>query len=178
MSYIELSPPKTTNAECMMLRRRVAELEEQLANRDLLLKQRNEALHFSRLQEAVIRAQEATLAELSTPLLAISDKVLVMPLIGIIDTRRAQQVIETLLSGVTERRAAYVILDITGVSVVDSHVANALMSAAQAVRLLGARVILTGIRPEVAQTLVGLGVDLSSIMTKASLQSGIAATLR
>jgi rsbT co-antagonist protein RsbR len=178
MSYLEVSPTISANLECSMLRRRVAELEEQLANRDMLLTQRNEALHFSRLQEAVIRAQEATLAELSTPLLAISDRVLVMPLIGVIDPRRAQQVIENLLAGVTQRRASAVILDITGVSVVDTQVANALMSAAQAVRLLGARVIITGIRPEVAQTLVGLGVDLSGITTKASLQNGIAEALR
>lgn len=178
MTYLELAPPRTTSAECAALRRRVADLEKELASRDAIITERNEALHHTLLQEAVIRAQEAALAELSTPLLVISDRVLVMPLVGMIDTRRAEQVIETLLAGVAQRRASAVILDITGVSVVDTQVANALMRAAQAVRLLGARVVITGIRPEVAQTLVGLGVDLRSITTRSSLQSGIAETLR
>jgi rsbT co-antagonist protein RsbR len=133
-----------------------------------------EALRQAILQEEVIRAQAATLAELSTPLIPISDDVMVMPLIGSVDSRRAQQVLESLLSGVAERRARVAILDITGVTVVDTQVANGIVRAAQAVKLLGAQVILTGIRPEVAQTLVGLGVDLSGIVTRGSLQSGIA----
>jgi rsbT co-antagonist protein RsbR len=137
-----------------------------------------DAMQYSKLQEEVIRAQELILNELSTPLLTISDKVLVMPLIGAIDSGRAKLVIETLLNGVSQRRASAVILDITGVSVVDTQVANALLQAAQSLRLLGARVILTGIRPEVAQTLVGLGVDMSKIITRSSLQSGIAFALQ
>lgn len=128
----------------------------------------------SRLQEEIIEAQAAALAELSTPLIPISDRVMVMPLIGSVDSRRAQQVIDTLLSGIAANHAASVILDITGVPVVDTQVANALLRAAQAVRLLGAQVVLTGIRPEVAQTLVSLGTDLSGITTRSSLQSGIA----
>ena len=94
-----------------------------------------------------------------------------------IDSNRAQQVIETLLAGVAASRAATAILDLTGVQVVDTQVANALLRAAQAVKLLGARVVLTGIRPEIAQTLVGLGLDLSGITTRATLQSGIAFAL-
>jgi rsbT co-antagonist protein RsbR len=113
------------------------------------------------------------LRELSTPLIPISDAVVVMPLIGAIDSRRAQQVMETLLQGLAQRQAETAILDITGVPVVDTQVANALIAAAQAVKLLGATVVLTGIRPEVAQTLVGLGIDLRGIITRASLQSGI-----
>jgi PAS domain S-box-containing protein len=128
----------------------------------------------ARLQEDMIRMQELALRELSTPLLAVSDQTVVMPLIGAIDSRRAQQVIETLLEGITTYGATIAILDITGVSVVDTQVANALLRAAQAVRLLGARVVLTGIRPEIAQTLVGLGADLSEVVTRSSLQSGIA----
>lgn len=126
------------------------------------------------LQEEMIRMQELALRELSTPLLAVSDHVVVMPLVGAIDSRRAQQVIETLLEGITTYAADIAILDITGVTVVDTQVANALLRAAQAVRLLGARVVLTGIRPEIAQTLVGLGADLSEVITRSSLQSGIA----
>ena len=102
----------------------------------------------------------------------------VMPLVGTVDTRRAERVLETLLAGISERGATVAILDITGVGIVDTQVANALVHAAQAVKLLGAQVILTGIRPEVAQTLVGMGADLRSITTHGTLQSGIAATLR
>ncbi|MEO7910380.1 MAG: PAS domain-containing protein [Roseiflexaceae bacterium] len=128
-------------------------------------------------QEAIIHQQANALMELSTPLIPISDHALLLPLVGALDSRRAQQVMETLLQGITEHSADSVILDITGVPLVDTHVAGMLLRAAQAVRLLGARVMLTGIRPEVAQAIVGLGVDLSSIETRASLQDGIAATL-
>lgn len=127
-----------------------------------------------RLQEDVIRMQAAALAELSTPLIPINDRVVVMPLIGAVDSRRVQQVIDTLLDGVSRTRVTTAILDITGVPVVDTQVANGLVRAAQAVRLLGARVVLTGIRPEVAQTLVGLGADLNGVVTRSTLQSGIA----
>lgn len=126
------------------------------------------------LQEQVIQAQAAALRELSTPLIPLADGVVAMPLIGSIDSARAQQVIEGLLIGVAENHASVTILDITGVPVVDTQVANALLQAAQAVKLLGAKVVLTGIRPEVAQTLVGLGVDMSGITTRSTLQSGIA----
>ena len=124
-------------------------------------------------QMEVIRMQEALLRELSTPLIPISDSVLIMPLIGSMDSRRTQQVLESLLSGITETKAEVAILDITGVPLVDTQVANALLRAAQAVKLLGAQIILTGIRPEVAQTLVGLGADLGTIVTRSTLQSGI-----
>jgi rsbT co-antagonist protein RsbR len=140
-------------------------------------KQAEEALRQSVVQEEIIRAQSALLAELSTPLIPLNDHVMVMPLIGTLDSRRVQQVLESLLSGVAGSGADIAILDITGVSMVDTQVANALIRAAQAVKLLGARVMLTGIRPEVAQTLVGLGVDLSGIATHSSLQSGIAAVM-
>jgi rsbT co-antagonist protein RsbR len=129
------------------------------------------------LQQQVIEAQKAALRELSTPLMPLANGVLAMPLIGTIDSQRAQQVIETLLEGVAEHSANVAILDITGVQVIDTQVANALISAARAVRLLGAQVILTGIQPRIAQTLVHLGIDLSDIVTRSSLQSGIAYAL-
>jgi PAS domain S-box-containing protein len=131
-----------------------------------------------RLQAELIGAQQAALQELSTPLIPISDRVLVMPLIGRIDTRRASQVLEILLQGIQTQGADLAIIDITGVNVVDTQVAHALIQAARAVKLLGAQVVLTGLRPEVAQTLVGLGVDLSGIVTRGTLQSGIAYALR
>jgi rsbT co-antagonist protein RsbR len=126
---------------------------------------------------ALLAAQEAALRELSTPLIPISNEVVIMPLIGTMDSRRAQQVLETLLEGIAGSGASVAILDITGVALVDTQVANALMRAAQAVKLLGAQVVLTGIRPEVAQTLVGLGVNLGGIVTCGTLQSGIAYAL-
>ncbi len=130
------------------------------------------------LQQQVIDAQRDALRELSTPLIPITDKVVIMPLIGTIDSGRAQQVMETLLEGVAQHSAELVILDITGVAMVDTQVAQSFIQAAQAVQLLGARVMLTGIQPHIAQTLVSLGVDLSSILTRGSLQSGIAAALQ
>jgi PAS domain S-box-containing protein len=128
----------------------------------------------ARLQEEIIRAQAAMLAELSTPLIPISDQVMVMPLIGAVDSQRAQLVMNTLLHGIERSRARVAILDITGVPVVDTQVAAGLIRAAQAVKLLGAQLVLTGIRPEVAQTLVDLGANLSGIITHSTLQSSIA----
>jgi PAS domain S-box-containing protein len=125
------------------------------------------------MQEQIIQAQRDALRELSAPLLPISDTVVVLPLVGTIDSRRAQQVMETLLEGVADHNAELAIVDITGVQVVDTQVANALIQAAQAVKLLGAQVVLTGIGPTMAQTLVHLGADLSSIVTRGTLQSGI-----
>lgn len=130
------------------------------------------------LQEQVIAMQAASLAELSTPLIPIDESTLVMPLIGNVDERRVQRILDALLGGVAQSKAASVILDITGVPIVDTQVADAFLRAAQAVNLLGAQVILTGIRPEVAQTLVGLGIDLSSLVTRGTLQDGIAYALR
>jgi PAS domain S-box-containing protein len=132
----------------------------------------------ARLQEEVIEAQATALRELSTPLIPLSDHVVAMPLIGHIDTGRAQQVMDSLLEGVAQHHARTVILDITGVPVVDTQVALALMQAAQAVQLLGAQVILTGIRPDVAQSLVGLDIRFDQIITLGSLQAGIAYATR
>jgi rsbT co-antagonist protein RsbR len=128
-------------------------------------------------QERVIAAQQETLRELSTPLIPIAEGVVAMPLIGSIDSNRARQMLDTLLGGVSSLRAEIAILDITGVPVVDSQVADTILQAAQAVQLLGARVVLTGIRPEVAQTLVNLGASLNNIVTRSDLQSGIAYAL-
>lgn len=147
------------------------------ATQDITVRRQEEVQRES-LQQQLIEAQQAALRELSTPLIPVSDDVLVMPLIGSIDSQRAQQVLEALLQGVADSRASAVILDITGVQVVDTQVANAILRAAQSVKLLGAQVIITGIRPEVAQTLVTLGADLSGIVTRSTLQSGIAHALR
>jgi len=137
-------------------------------------KQAEEAIQRSSLQDALIAAQAAALAELSTPCIPVSDAVLVMPLIGTVDDRRMQQLMETLLHELSTRQAHVAIIDITGVAMVDTHVAQGLIRASQAAQLLGAQVVLTGIRPEVAQTLVGLGADLGGIVTRSTLQDGIA----
>lgn len=128
------------------------------------------------LREAVIRAQAQALEQLSTPLIPISEAILVMPLIGAVDARRAARVLEALLDGISKARARFAIIDITGVPSVDGATAEALLRAARGVRLLGAEVVLTGIRPEVAQTLVTLGQDLTreGIVTRGNLEGGIA----
>lgn len=125
------------------------------------------------LQAQVIASQQALLDELSSPLIPLADGVLAMPLIGSIDAARAQQIVETLLAGVAAQRARTVILDITGVRAIDTQVAEALLRAARAVGLLGAEAVLTGASPAVAQTLVGLGVDMGRLVTLASLRHGI-----
>lgn len=136
-------------------------------------KQAEEAVRQSIQQEEIIRAQKLSLDELSTPMIPISDSIMVMPLIGSMDSLRAQQVMDNILQGISDSRSQYLIIDITGVTIIDTQVANTFIRAAQAAKLLGAQVLLTGIRPEVAQTLVGLGVDLGSIITCSSLQRGI-----
>ncbi len=118
------------------------------------------------------------LRQISTPLVPVIEGILVMPIIGEVDTPRANQILEALLGGITRTGADTIILDITGVPVVDTAVANALIQSARAGRLLGAEVLLVGITPEVAQALVGLGADLSELVTRGDLQSGIAYALR
>lgn len=130
------------------------------------------------LQEEIIRVQNARLAELSTPLIPITNRIMVMPLIGMMDAQRAQQVLNTALHGVESSGAEVVIIDITGVRTVDSDVATTLINTAVALRLLGAQVVITGIRPDVAQTLTALQIDFSAMVTRGTLQSGIAYALQ
>jgi PAS domain S-box-containing protein len=128
-------------------------------------------------QAQIIEVQRTALRELSTPMMPLADNLIAMPLVGSIDSSRAQQVMEALLQGVADYQADVVILDITGVPVIDTQVADGLLRTARAVRLLGARVIITGISPSMAQTLVRLGADLSGIVTLRTLQRGIAYAL-
>jgi len=139
---------------------------------DITARKQAEALEARRQQE-IIRAQALAIEELSTPLIPITDDILVMPLIGMMDSVRAKQIMHNLLEGLAASRGRVAIIDITGVPVVDTAVANALLQAAHAARLLGAEVVLTGIRPEVAQTLVHIDAKLGSITTRGTLQSGI-----
>ncbi|NUQ77467.1 MAG: PAS domain-containing protein [Polyangiaceae bacterium] len=140
-------------------------------------KQAEDALRESIRQEEAIRAQAAALAELSTPIIPITNEIVVVPLIGLFDDRRLDQAMSALLSGITTRGARTAIIDITGVSTVDSRVAEGLLRAARAGQLLGAEIVLTGIQPGAAQTLVALGIDLGRIVTRGTLQDGIAFAL-
>ena len=131
-----------------------------------------------KLESEVILAQAEALAELSTPLLPISEDVLVLPLIGVVDTRRIEHLIEVLLKGVSAARAKVAILDLTGVSGLDIEAADGLLRAARSVRLLGAEVVITGLRPEVARTLVALRAEFGGMTTCHTLESGIAHAAR
>ncbi len=121
---------------------------------------------------------EHAMSELAAPIVPIYNGLLVMPLVGSIDSRRATVIMETLLDSVNHSTAEVVILDITGVPVVDTGVANYLIQATRAVRLLGADIVLAGIGPTIAQTIVELGVDLSSIVTRADLSAALDYALR
>jgi rsbT co-antagonist protein RsbR len=125
-------------------------------------------------REITIREQQKAIRELSTPVLQVRGELLILPLVGVIDTQRARQVTEKLLTFIRDRRAKVVVIDITGVSTVDSQVANHLLQTVDASRLMGATVIVTGLSPEVAQTLVTIGVDLSKLNTVGDLQGGLA----
>ena len=129
------------------------------------------------MQTALLQVQEQTLRELSAPLIPLDQFTMVVPLIGALDEGRMQSIAEALLQGIAAHQVRVLIIDITGVPVITEVVGNALLRAAGAVRLLGAQIVLTGIRPEVAQTLVALEMDFSSLVTRASLQSGLAYAL-
>jgi len=125
------------------------------------------------LQEEIIAGQQRLIRAISTPVIPISDAILVLPLVGTIDSARAQHILDVMLQAITDHQAEVLIMDITGVPVVDTGVAHHLLQATQAARMLGASVILVGITPEVAQTLVQLGVDFSSITTQSTLRAGL-----
>jgi rsbT co-antagonist protein RsbR len=124
-------------------------------------------------RERVIRLQQEALRELSTPVLQIRDRLLILPIIGVIDTQRARQVTESLLHAIRTHRAKVAVIDITGVPVVDSKVANHLMQTVMAARLMGTLAIVTGLSADVAQALVTLGVDLGNVRTAGDLQGGL-----
>ncbi|MEH7074343.1 STAS domain-containing protein [Neobacillus drentensis] len=127
--------------------------------------------------QRTVSLQKIALQELSAPLLPIFENITIMPLVGTIDTERARLIMENLLQGVVKHHAQVVLIDITGVPVVDTMVAHHIIQASEAVRLVGAKCIIVGIRPEIAQTIVNLGINLTKVMTKNSLQKGIEAAL-
>jgi rsbT co-antagonist protein RsbR len=131
------------------------------------------AVGFVQERERIIREQQEAIRELSTPVLQVRERLLILPIIGVIDPQRARQLTEQLLRGIRTNRAKVVVLDITGVPYIDSPVANHLVQTVEAARLLGATVIVTGLSPEIAQTLVNIGVDLGKMNTVGDLQGGI-----
>jgi rsbT co-antagonist protein RsbR len=138
----------------------------------------SEVVHqYASSWERTVSLQKIALQELSAPLIPVFDNITVMPLVGTIDTERAKCIMENLLQGVVKHRAEVVLIDITGVPVVDTMVAHHIIQASEAVRLVGAKCLLVGIKPEIAQTIVNLGIDLSQIITKNSLQKGIETAL-
>jgi rsbT co-antagonist protein RsbR len=124
-------------------------------------------------RERVIRQQQEAIRELSTPVLQLRERLLLLPIIGVIDTYRARLITESLLDAIRENRARAVVMDITGVATIDSRVANHIMQTVAAARLMGARVIVTGITAAVAQSLVALGIELGGLATVSDLQGGI-----
>jgi rsbT co-antagonist protein RsbR len=129
--------------------------------------------NFIRSREEIIRQQRADMLELSTPVIKVWDKILTLPIIGTLDSRRAQMMTEALLQRIVETGSTVAILDITGVRTMDTLVANHLIKTVTAARLMGARCILTGVSPAIAQTMVQLGIDLSQITTRAQMSDGI-----
>ena len=124
-------------------------------------------------KENVIREQQGALRELSTPVLEVREGRLILPIVGLLDSQRAAQLTDQLLQGIRDYRSKAVIIDITGVPVVDSEVANHLLQTVDACRLVGASVVVTGLSPEIAQTLVGLGMDLGRLRTSGDLRGGM-----
>lgn len=124
-------------------------------------------------RERIIRQQQEAIRELSTPVLQIRDRLLLLPIIGIIDTHRARLITESLLHAIRANRAKVVVIDVTGVMTIDSRVANHLLQTVSAARLMGALVIVTGLSSEVAQSLVALGIQLSTLNTVGDLQGGL-----
>jgi rsbT co-antagonist protein RsbR len=131
------------------------------------------AVSFVQERERIIRQQADAIRELSTPVLQVRERLLILPIIGVLDDQRADQLTEQLLGGIRRHRAKVVVIDITGVPEITAEVANHLVQAVDASRLMGAGVIITGLSPEIAQTLVRIGVDLTKMNTVGDLQGGI-----
>ncbi len=131
------------------------------------------AVSFVEERERIIRQQQDSIRELSTPVLPVRERLLILPIIGVLDTERARQLTEQLLTGIRTHRAKVVVIDVTGAPDVDEAVANHLVRTVDASRLMGASVIITGLSPKIAETLVTIGVDLSKMNTIGDLQGGL-----
>jgi len=162
-TYATLACPIERDGEVVAASFFTIDVTEQKTTEDELQKAKDE----------LIAQQSRAIQELSTPVIEVAEDILVLPLIGAIDTARAQRIVESLLETIVDKQASVVIMDITGVPVIDTAVANHLITTVSAVAILGTRMILTGVSPHNAQTLVKLGVDLGAITTKSSLRAGL-----
>ena len=133
---------------------------------------------YAQARESVITEQSAALLELSTPVVKLWDGIVSLPLVGTLDSARTQVVMETLLQALVNTGSEHAIIDITGVSAVDTQVAQHLLKTVMAARLLGAECIISGIRPQIAQTMVALGIEFGDVSTKASLEDALLLALR
>ena len=151
------------------LLRRILDAYEPAANRIAA----TVGVSFVEERERVIREQQEAIRELSTPVLQVRDRLLILPIIGAVDSPRARQLTEQLLGAIQANRARVVVLDITGVAAVDETVANHLVQTVEAARLMGASAVVTGVSSKIAQTIVDLGVDLGMLKTVGDLQGGL-----
>jgi rsbT co-antagonist protein RsbR len=149
-------------------------LQTSREQRDVLLAQQGELC----AKLVTIEQQAAAIRELSTPVMEIWDDVLVLPIVGVVDTRRSMDIMGNLLAKIVERQAQCVIIDVTGVDIVDTRTADYLLKVVRAAKLLGSRCVLTGLSPAVAQTLVEIGVDLNEVRTLRNLKAGLLDCLR
>jgi rsbT co-antagonist protein RsbR len=167
-----------------MLQAEYANQPEQLAEQLWEISQLLDALGmhtirtFQKSREAVIKRQQEELLELSTPVVKLWDGVLALPMIGTLDSQRTQVVMESLLQRIVDTGSEIAIIDITGVPTVDTLVAQHLLKTVTAIRLMGADCIISGVRPQIAQTIVHLGLDLQGVVTKANLADALALALR
>jgi len=156
----------------------INDLTDELKQRKKMQQEVEEKLAKIQEQQKTILQQQQDLLELSSPVSKVWDNVLILPVIGTLDSQRTQVMMENLLEKIVETGCTIAILDITGVPTVDTQVANHLLKTVTAARLLGAECIITGISPAIAQTIVHLGIDLSSIQTKATLQDAMIFAMR
>lgn len=163
----------------------VAEVEnstEAVAERERLIVEKEHILEAQEIELAAkletIENQADAIRELSTPIIPLFDGVLVLPLVGTIDTKRASDILRSILQGIRTHSAEVVLIDVTGVAIVDTGVANHLYKAMQAARLKGAKPIVTGLSDSVAETIVDMGIDWRDVATYADLQSGLRAALK
>ncbi|MBJ2247322.1 STAS domain-containing protein [Pseudomonas haemolytica] len=167
-----------------LLQRVYAEQPAQLAEQLLKISELLDALGmhtirtFQKSRESVIKRQQEELLELSTPVVKLWDGVLALPMIGTLDSQRTQVVMESLLQRIVDTGAEIAIIDITGVPTVDTLVAQHLLKTVTAIRLMGADCIISGVRPQIAQTIVHLGLDLQGVVTKANLADALALSLK
>ena len=148
---------------------RILDSYEPAANRIMV----TVGVSFVEERERVIREQQEAIRELSTPVLQVRDRLLILPIIGALDSQRARQLTEQLLGSIQANRARVVVIDVTGVATIDIEVANHLVQTVEAARLMGASAIITGLSSKIAQTLVDLGVDLAMMKTVGDLQGGL-----